>query len=38
MKFDEFVEKVKAMGGVDTDGYYGKQCMDIYNYYCNNYF
>ena len=36
MKFDEFVEKVKAMGGVDTDGYYGKQCMDLYNYYCNN--
>ena len=36
MKFDEFVEKVKTMGGVDTDGYYGKQCMDLYNYYCNN--
>ena len=36
MKFNEFVEKVKAMGGVDTDGYYGKQCMDLYNYYCNN--
>lgn len=36
MKFNEFVEKVKAMGGVDTDGCYGKQCMDLYNYYCNN--
>lgn len=36
MKFNEFVEKVKAAGGVDTDGYYGKQCMDLYNYYCNN--
>ena len=36
MKFDEFLEKVKSMGGVDTDGYYGKQCMDLYNYYCNN--
>ncbi len=36
MKFNEFIEKVKAMGGVDTDGYYGKQCMDLYNYYCNN--
>ncbi len=36
MKFNEFVEKVKALGGVDTDGYYGKQCMDLYNYYCNN--
>lgn len=36
MRFEEFLEKVKAMGGVDTDGYYGKQCMDLYNYYCNN--
>lgn len=36
MKFNEFVEKIKTMGGVDTDGYYGKQCMDLYNYYCNN--
>lgn len=36
MKFEEFVDQVKAMGGVDTDGYYGKQCMDLYNYYCNN--
>ena len=36
MRFEEFIEKVKAMGGVDTDGYYGKQCMDLYNYYCNN--
>ena len=36
MKFSEFVNKVKQMGGVDTDGYYGKQCMDLYNYYCNN--
>lgn len=36
MKFSEFINKVKQMGGVDTDGYYGKQCMDLYNYYCNN--
>lgn len=36
MKFSEFLNKVKNMGGVDTDGYYGKQCMDLYNYYCNN--
>ena len=36
MKFNEFIEKVKAMGGVDTDGFYGKQCMDLWNYYCNN--
>lgn len=36
MKFSEFINKVKQMGGVDTDRYYGKQCMDLYNYYCNN--
>lgn len=33
MKFREFIEKVKAMGGIDKDGYYGKQCVDLYNYY-----
>lgn len=36
MKFSEFINDVKSKGGVDTDGYYGKQCMDLYNYYCNN--
>lgn len=36
MNFSEFLNKVKSTGGVDTDGYYGKQCMDLYNYYCNN--
>lgn len=36
MKFNEFVNYIKSVGGVDTDGYYGKQCMDLYNYYCNN--
>lgn len=36
MKFNEFINDVKSKGGVDTDGYYGKQCMDLYNYYCNN--
>ncbi len=36
MKFNEFINYVKSIGGVDTDGYYGKQCMDLYNYYCNN--
>ncbi|MEG1705093.1 MAG: CHAP domain-containing protein [Clostridia bacterium] len=36
MKFNEFINKIKDMGGVDTDGYYGKQCMDLYNYFCNN--
>lgn len=32
-KFDEFVADVTAKGGVDVDGAYGKQCMDLYNYY-----
>lgn len=36
MKFNEFLSQVKSTGGVDTDGYYGQQCMDLYNYYCNN--
>lgn len=36
MKFNELLNDVKSKGGVDTDGYYGKQCMDLYNYYCNN--
>lgn len=36
MKFNEFINYVKSTGGIDTDGYYGKQCMDLYNYYCNN--
>lgn len=36
MKFNEFIEKVKSMGGVDTDGSYGNQCMDLWNYYCKN--
>ncbi len=34
MKFEEFLNYVKSVGGVDTDGYYGKQCMDLWNYYC----
>ncbi len=36
MKFNEFLNDVKRQGGVDTDGYYGKQCMDLYNYYCKH--
>lgn len=36
MKFNEFINHVKSVGGVDTDGYYGKQCMDLYNYYCKH--
>lgn len=31
MRFNEWIQYVKAQGGVDTDGYYGKQCMDLYN-------
>lgn len=36
MKFNEFVNKMKAQGGIDKDGAYGKQCMDLYNYYMVN--
>ena len=31
MRFNEWIQYVKAQGGVDTDGYYGQQCMDLYN-------
>lgn len=34
MEFYEFIAHVIAMGGIDNDGYYGMQCMDLYNYYC----
>lgn len=34
MKFNEFINHVISMDGIDNDGYYGKQCMDLYNYYC----
>ncbi len=36
MKFNEFVNKMIAQGGIDKDGRYGKQCMDLYNYYMVN--
>ena len=36
MKFNEWLNYVKSQNGVDTDGYYGKQCMDLYNHYCTN--
>lgn len=36
MKFSEFINKIKAMCGIDKDGYYGKQCVDLYNYYMVN--
>lgn len=32
-KFNDFIADVKTKGGVDVDGAYGKQCMDLYNYY-----
>ena len=36
MKFNEFIEYVKKSNGVDTDGSYAHQCMDLYNFYCKN--
>ena len=36
MKFSEFINKIKSMGGIDKDGRYGKQCVDLYNYYMVN--
>lgn len=36
MNIDNWIEEVKRMNGVDLDGYYGKQCMDLYNHYCIN--
>lgn len=35
MTFDNWVKDVKKKSGVDRDGYYGKQCMDLYNDYCD---
>lgn len=35
MRFDEWVNYVRSVGGVDTDGVLGKQCMDLYNSYVN---
>lgn len=35
MKFNDWLKDVKSKNRVDTDGYYGKQCMDLYNDYCN---
>ena len=36
MKFNEFVNKMIVQGGIDKDGRYGKQCVDLYNYYMVN--
>lgn len=36
MNIDNWIDEVKRMNGVDLDGYYGKQCMDLYNHYCIN--
>lgn len=36
MKFSEFINKIKSMGGIDKDGAYGKECMDLWNYYAVN--
>jgi len=35
MHIDNWIKEVKAKGGVDRDGHYGKQCMDLYNDYCD---
>lgn len=35
MLMDDWIKDVKKKSGVDTDGYYGKQCMDLYNDYCH---
>lgn len=34
MNINEWIGYVKSIGGVDTDGVYGRQCMDLYNHYC----
>ena len=36
MKMNDWLNYVDRVDGVDTDGYYGKQCMDLYNHYVNN--
>lgn len=36
MKFNDWLNYVESIGGVDLDGYYSKQCMDLYNHYVNN--
>lgn len=33
MKFDECVNKAKSMDGIDKDSAYGKQCLDLWNYF-----
>ena len=35
MLMDDWIKDVKAKGGVDRDGHYGKQCMDLYNDFCH---
>ncbi len=34
MEFNTYLNDVKRTEGVDTDKYYGKQCMDLSNDYC----
>lgn len=36
MKFNEWLEYVKSVNGVDVDGYYSKQCLDLTNHYFKN--
>ena len=35
MTFDNWVKDIKKKGGIDRDGAYGKQCVDLYNDYCD---
>ena len=35
MTFENWVKSVKKTGGIDVDGAYGKQCMDLYLDYCD---
>ena len=32
MRFDDFIQKYNGVG-IDYDGYYGNQCMDLYHQY-----
>lgn len=34
MEIDEFIKKMEKQGGIDIDGAYGRQCVDLYNAYC----
>ena len=35
MKLNEWVSTIKKYGGIDYDGVYGRQCVDLVNHYAN---